>query len=83
MIDALTDPYFLLAFAITSMLAVAFGWILVAIHEHSLSKHRQAPTSNPILFPRIPDWRRSLRLPAIHGVDNIVRKLQPRATEIG
>ena len=43
MIDALTDPYFLLAFAITSMLAVAFGWILVAIHEHSLSKHRQAP----------------------------------------
>ena len=43
MIDALTDPYFVLAFAITPLLAVAFGWVLVAIHERSLNKPRQAP----------------------------------------
>ena len=42
MIEELTNPYFLLAFVVAPALAVAFGWLLVLVHERSLDKDRNA-----------------------------------------
>jgi hypothetical protein len=42
-IEALTDPYFLLAFVVAPAAAVAFGWVLVLVHERSLRKNRKPP----------------------------------------
>ena len=43
MMQELTNPYFLLAFVVAPALVVAFGWLLVLIHERSLDKNRRAP----------------------------------------
>ena len=41
--EELSNPYFLLAFVITPAVVVAFGWLLVLIHERDLRKKRQSP----------------------------------------
>lgn len=43
MMEELSNPYFLLAFVVAPAVVVAFGWVIVMIHERSLHRDRQAP----------------------------------------
>ena len=43
MIEELSNPYYILAFVITPLVAVGYGLVLVLIHERDLRKNRQKP----------------------------------------